>query len=624
MFSKGSEWRKWDLHVHTPASLDHKYGDDCDATWEKYLTDLEKLPDSFKVLGINDYFFIDGYERILQEKAKGRLQNIDLILPVVEFRLQEFAGVQFGKLNRINLHVIFADEKILPLDQIKSQFLNTLDAKYILEKDQTPWNLSVTRKSVEDLGKSIKAQVPPNELNKYGSDLIEGFNNLNLSLDSILKSLEKSCFKDKYLIAIGKTEWDELKWTDGSIAVKKHLINSAKIVFTAAESYETFNKAKEKLINYGVNDLLLDCSDAHNFSDKTTDKDRIGNCFTWIKADPTFAGLVQATLEPQNRIYIGELPEKELIKQGKGSYFIDKIEISKKSSASSNHTWLDGTNLKLSHDLVAIIGKKGSGKSALADVISLLGNSKSSSKFFSFLKDGRFKGKGGFASDFEASLTWLNGTKECQSLDSNVDHGKAERVRYIPQVYFEKLCNPDQGDNEFQNELNSVIFSYLSEEDRNECTSLDTLIKFKESALNDHLSSLKLALSNLNTEIEDLEYQAQAGVKNILESKRQLKLQELQDHESIKPIEVKSPSEELTPEQQSLKAKMDANNLRQIELLGEVKKLNEQVVDNQRKIVISKQIIDKYEILKEQVQAFKEQISESLKVLSIDNGRIQT
>ncbi|MBU3086822.1 hypothetical protein [Acinetobacter seifertii] len=619
MFSKGSEWRKWDLHVHTPASLDHKYGDDCDATWEKYLTDLEKLPDSFKVLGINDYFFIDGYERILQEKAKGRLQNIDLILPVVEFRLQEFAGVQFGKLNRINLHVIFADEKILPLDQIKSQFLNTLDAKYILEKDQTPWNLSVTRKSVEDLGKSIKAQVPPNELNKYGSDLIEGFNNLNLSLDSILKSLEKSCFKDKYLIAIGKTEWDELKWTDGSIAVKKHLINSAKIVFTAAESYETFNKAKEKLINYGVNDLLLDCSDAHNFSDKTTDKDRIGNCFTWIKADPTFAGLVQATLEPQNRIYIGELPEKELIKQGKGSYFIDKIEISKKSSASSNHTWLDGTNLKLSHDLVAIIGKKGSGKSALADVISLLGNSKSSSKFFSFLKDGRFKGKGGFASDFEASLTWLNGTKECQSLDSNVDHGKAERVRYIPQVYFEKLCNPDQGDNEFQNELNSVIFSYLSEEDRNECTSLDTLIKFKESALNDHLSSLKLALSNLNTEIEDLEYQAQAGVKNILESKRQLKLQELQDHESIKPIEVKSPSEELTPEQQSLKAKMDANNLRQIELLGEVKKLNEQVVDNQRKIVISKQIIDKYEILKEQVQAFKEQISESLKVLSIDN-----
>ncbi len=65
-----------------------------------------------------------------------------------------------------------------------------------------------------------------------------------------------------------------------------------------------------------------------------------------------------------------------------------------------------------------------------------------------------------------------------------------------------------RGDKEFQNELNSVIFSYLSEEDRNGCTSLDSLIKFKESALNDQLSSLRLVLSKLNTEIEDLEFQS--------------------------------------------------------------------------------------------------------------------
>lgn len=619
MFSKGSEWRKWDLHVHTPASLDHKYGGNCDATWEKYITDLENLPESFKVLGINDYFFIDGYERILKEKVKGRLQNIDLILPVVEFRLQEFAGVQFGKLNRINLHVIFADEKVLPLSQIKSQFLNTLQAKYILENDHSPWSYSVTRESVEDLGKSIKEKVPADQLNNYGSDLIEGFNNLNLSLDSIVSSLDKSCFKGKYLIAIGKTEWDQLKWTDGSIAVKKSLINNANIVFTSAESYETFNNAKQKLKQNGVNDLLLDCSDAHNFSDKVTDKDRIGNCFTWIKADPTFAGLVQATLEPQNRIYIGELPEKELIKQGKGSYFIDHIEISKKSLASITHTWLDGTSLKLSHDLVAIIGKKGSGKSALADVISLLGNSKSSSSFFSFLKDGRFKGKGGFASDYEANITWLNGTKENLSLDSNIDHEKPERVRYIPQVYFEKLCNPDYGDNEFQNELNSVIFSYLSEEERNGCASLDSLIKSRESTLNDQLLGLKLDLSKLNMEIEYLESQTQISVKNILENKRQLKLQELQDHELIKPVEVASPSEELTPEQQTLKSQMDVNNSRLAGLLDNVKNLNELIIENQRKIFIANQIIGKAELLQEQVQAFKNQISEDLKTLSLEN-----
>jgi beta-glucosidase/6-phospho-beta-glucosidase/beta-galactosidase len=57
-FSKGSEWRKWDLHVHTPESLVHKYkpknGDD---VWETYIKDLEAMPPEIKVLGINDYIY---------------------------------------------------------------------------------------------------------------------------------------------------------------------------------------------------------------------------------------------------------------------------------------------------------------------------------------------------------------------------------------------------------------------------------------------------------------------------------------------------------------------------------------------------------------------------------------
>jgi hypothetical protein len=59
---RGSLWRKWDLHVHTPASLVHEYeGAD---PWPQFLDDLEKLPSEFKVIGINDYLFLDGYRRI--------------------------------------------------------------------------------------------------------------------------------------------------------------------------------------------------------------------------------------------------------------------------------------------------------------------------------------------------------------------------------------------------------------------------------------------------------------------------------------------------------------------------------------------------------------------------------
>lgn len=58
--SRGSAWGKWDLHVHTPASIINDFGGDHEAVWEKYISDLEALPPEFKFLGINDYWFLDS------------------------------------------------------------------------------------------------------------------------------------------------------------------------------------------------------------------------------------------------------------------------------------------------------------------------------------------------------------------------------------------------------------------------------------------------------------------------------------------------------------------------------------------------------------------------------------
>lgn len=140
----------------------------------------------------------------------------------------------------------------------------------------------------------------------------EGFNNLNLETDSIFELLENAeqYFSDKYLTCIGKTEWDSLNWNDSSIAEKKTIINLVDIVFTASESIEKFNSAKNKLTESKVNNLLLDCSDAHNNSD-SSDKDRIGNCNTWIKANSTFEGLKQILFEPEERVKIQETKPEE-------------------------------------------------------------------------------------------------------------------------------------------------------------------------------------------------------------------------------------------------------------------------------------------------------------------------
>ena len=51
--ARGSMWRKWDLHVHTPESLVHEYGGA--DPWPQFIDELEHLPPDIKVLGINDY-----------------------------------------------------------------------------------------------------------------------------------------------------------------------------------------------------------------------------------------------------------------------------------------------------------------------------------------------------------------------------------------------------------------------------------------------------------------------------------------------------------------------------------------------------------------------------------------
>ena len=348
--NRGSEWRIWDLHVHPPLSIENNYGCANDEEgWNKYITALEQLPSDIKVLGINDYLFIDGYKKVKEYKDSGRLSNIELLLPVVEFRLAKFCGHKQFK--RINFHVIFSNE--VSADVIQYQFLNALSSNYTLSTDCIQqW--VVTMENLEDLGRRIINSVPEEQKHNYGSPLKEGFNNLNLELSQIITILNNApqYFKGKYLTAIGKTEWDEFKWDDTSIAEKKTIINQADIVFTAAENIEKFNNAKVKLQEQNVNSLLLDCSDAHSFADTST-KDRLGNCKTWIKADPTFEGLKQIIFEPEDRVRICDSKPEY-----KYDYdVIDRVELN------SANTWHQ--TIYLNQNLNSIIGGRSTGKATL-------------------------------------------------------------------------------------------------------------------------------------------------------------------------------------------------------------------------------------------------------------------
>jgi hypothetical protein len=413
---RGSTWRKWDLHVHTPASLVHQYeGND---PWAQFLDELESLPSEFTVLGINDYIFLDGYRRILAEKQKGRLSNIELFLPVVELRLDKFGGSQ-SHLSRVNYHVIFSDE--LHPDVIEHQFLNALSSKYRLSpqyeglRTSGQWKALPRKESLTDLGQKIIDSVPLAEKQNFGAPLIEGFNNLSVSLEAIKEALDSHYFVDKFVTAVGKTEWSDIKWNDHSIADKKNIINEAHLVFIASDTPQHWAKAKQSLAAAGVNERLLDCSDAHCFR-SSSNKDHLGNCSTWVKADPTFAGLLQLLVEPDERIWVGDLPPQLAKVRSNPTKYLDLITVKRKPAATIREAWFNNS-IPLNPGLVAIIGNKGKGKSALTDIIGLLANTRQH-RDFTFLSPDNFRQpRDNKARHFQATLKLASSDQVSRGLE---------------------------------------------------------------------------------------------------------------------------------------------------------------------------------------------------------------
>lgn len=557
----GSTWKKWDLHVHTPASIVNNYPGEADAAWEAFLVDLEALPPDFKVLGINDYVFVDGYERVLNAKRQeGRLQNIDLILPVIELRLDKFAGViREGKngpvessWSRINLHVIF--DQLEPAF-IRDQFLSAITAEYTLvlgvDVDNGRWGGVITRENLEALGRAIIESAPADKRAEYGSPLKEGFNNLNVSFDRVKAALATPLLAGKSLLAIGKTEWDDLKWDNHTIAEKKSVINEARIVFTAAENPERYAVARRRLIDAGVNAALLDCSDAHDLS-SSAHKDRIGNCFTWIKADATFAGLVHALHEFGDRVYVGDVPPKRQLVERNRTKYASSIRIGKKPGSALTAPWFN-VELPLSSDLVAIIGNKGGGKSALSDVVALAGDTKNHAGF-SFLNGKRFRSpKGRLAQHFVASLGWLDGGESRRELAQDPAPASVERVKYLPQSYLETLCNElgEGGSSTFDTELRKIIYSHVPEEDQLGKSSMDELIAYKVSETNTARQIILTELSKINLDILQTQTRLTPEFKLGLEERLAAKRAELAALEGAKPPEVADPKSSAADQEES-------------------------------------------------------------------------
>lgn len=542
-FERGAEWRRWDLHVHTPAS--HLGNSFPGVTWPDYVNALERSAEQhgIAVIGITDYMTIDGYEnlRAMQhDTQKPRLKSI-LLIPNIEFR----CSPQTKDGQALNIHLLINVNDNDHVDRIKKSLRN-LRVSY---KKQT---YGCIREELIEFAKAQNATLDDNAAYKFG---VEQFKPSYSEIFSWLDADGWLKANSVVGIANGKDGISGLP-LDSFAATRDELLCHSHFIFSGNPSDRLHYLGLK--INFPANDILRQynslkpCfhgSDAHSL-EKLFEPDQKRYC--WIKADPTFLGLLHTIKEPVERSYIGELPPKLSEVAAQRTYFIGQVEIKKNDDSSLDGNWLDHINIPLNTDLVAIIGNKGSGKSALADVIALLGNTKPEGNF-SFLKEKRFRGKSGDpAKHFSGTISWLNGVSNTRNLNSDPDDGCVELVRYIPQRRFEDLCNDHiSGKSDlFQKELQKVIFDHASDDIRLGALDFDQLVERQEGSFRDQLIEYRKELTRLNRDIESLEAQSQSQVRRLLEELLALKKKQIEEHHLTKPASFAKPSEQLLPEQQ--------------------------------------------------------------------------
>jgi len=570
LFNRGSEWRQWDLHIHTPASYHwdgERFDPDLNSPKNTKLVDemIEALNKAKpEVFALMDYWTFDGWfalQRRLKEKDSPILTKT--VFPGIELRLSAPTKC------RLNAHVLFSD-KIS--DQDLQDFKSSLEIEIISKALSDASLIELSRKVAEDM------------LNKQGFRKDDVDNDETIALIAGSKIAEISCESYRKAIekvpeeqAIGFMPYDT---SDGLSEVKWHshyayflglfksspIFESRKISLRDAFIGEKTPENESWFQNFQtgldhIPRLVVSGSDAHCFIGVKGNNDKRGygdfpsEKITWIKANPTFQGLRQAIREPAKRSFIGKKPQKLLEVESNKTFFIDSLEIDKSSGGSAIDTWLDGCDLKLNSDLVAIIGNKGSGKSALADILALLGDSKQK-KHFSFLKKHRFRGKSGEpAKHFTGSLAWCDSKVEKRSLNDDPPEDAVELVRYIPQGHFEELCNDHVSgkSNAFDKELEAVIFSHADESITQGARNFNQLIQQQEGILRDQLSDYRESLKKVNEEISAIEEQMQPEIINSLKEKLVVKYRQIDEHNKIKPTVLPEPTEELSEEQQKAK-----------------------------------------------------------------------
>lgn len=498
--SSGSRWRRWDPHVHAPGTVHNDQFKGVDP-WEAYLAALESTNPAIEVIGITDYYSIETYKRLVVAKSDGRIPDCSLIFPNIEMRL----ALGTATSNFVNIHLLVCPDDPNHLDQVE-RILGGLVFEAFDDR------FGCTTAELMRLGRRVSnTQLDDIAALKLGS---EQFKIPFEKLKDVFKSIKWA--RDNIIVAVASGNDGTSGLRDGADAtLRKEIEKFAHAIFASSPKARDFWIGKgvhtihEIRQHYGALKPCLHGSDAHDHA-------AVGapalNRYCWIKGNPTFDALRQACIDPEGRAFVGENPPVA----ASASQIISEIEI-------ANATWVQPTNLILNPGLIAIIGARGSGKTALAEIIAAGCDAvpAPAENHQSFLYRARQ-----YLASTAVTLTWNGTGKETTELinDTAPASDTYPRARFLSQQFVEKLCAADGMTDELLKEVERVVYDAHSVNDRDGAVNFDDLLdlratRFRQARVREELSLAAIS-ERISAEMEKdkllTSYQTQVNEKTAI------------------------------------------------------------------------------------------------------------
>lgn len=430
----GSIWNRWDPHIHMPGTVLEDRFNGVDPV-KRYVDLINQAEPRIHALGITDYCVLDSYRRLKSLQEQGAFEHLDLLFPNIELRL----AVNAAKGSPVNLHLLVDPRDDQHLEKIE-RFLRDIKFSYNDEE------YGCVNDELVRLGRAHKPEV-----DDKAHALRIGVEQFKVEPSALKKALKSHKWaRENVLIAVSAKSNDgtgQLQ-ESGLKALREELQRTAHIIFSASPKDHCYwigrgADSKEKIIGtYGSLRPCLHGSDAHEFEKVgKPDQDR----YCWLSGDVTFETLKQACLEPEHRVAIGSEPPHRV-----NSASITAVEI-------ATGDWLQTPTLPINTGLVTVIGERGSGKTALVELIAAGANSVDSAH----TKRSFLKRAGVHLTASTSTLTWGDGERSTSSvhIDDLEHESDAPRARYLSQQFVDQLCSSDGLAEGLVREIESVIFN---------------------------------------------------------------------------------------------------------------------------------------------------------------------